>query len=395
MSRQHPRKLLSDDALSEQLSLYDMLSAMFCLPRELVLSDDDMKAIESIRSYLEAADSGPNRMENKTASHLPQKMSLMLRIRPSDAGSDPASSRSLELSIEIAFGCQTAHNDVTERPPLPQLRLRCPQWLDRKAYAQLLEDCEGILATPDEKESENAIDYVTRAVERLQEILPELIATSDDATTRGSSQASDVSTSSSDYTHVLRVWYWLPSLSTKSKRADLVSYAAEPTKDGRPPLSGFVLAGKPGIICLESSLVPPPAASSIASPAQPSEATLRAASSQIDTYWKRIKTESWSDIPPAHKKVSERLREPCIARAFGNASPADRPGVTGAKGMVEITGMLRAESAQGMRGHRGNRGDLAVLMRWMDGPDGEGGLPRGLGARLEKVLGAEWDAADE
>lgn len=71
-----------------------------------------------------------------------------------------------------------------------------------------------------------------------------------------------------------------------------------------------------------------------------------------------IKTESWSDIPAYHKKVTERLRETGVARVFSD--------------MTEITDLLEK------RGERANRGDMKLLEAWL----GE----RGFGDVLMKVL---------
>lgn len=70
-----------------------------------------------------------------------------------------------------------------------------------------------------------------------------------------------------------RVWFFFPSLSTKEKRNDLVMYARE------RKMTGFVLAGKPGLLCVEGPI------------------------DVIDEYMAAIKSQSWSDIPSYQKKV--------------------------------------------------------------------------------------------
>lgn len=71
-----------------------------------------------------------------------------------------------------------------------------------------------------------------------------------------------------------RAYLWFPSLSTPSKRRDLVTYAS------RYDLTGFVLAGKPGLLCLEGR------------------------GRAFERYMSDIKNESWGDIPSYQKKVS-------------------------------------------------------------------------------------------
>lgn len=60
----------------------------------------------------------------------------------------------------------------------------------------------------------------------------------------------------------------LPSLSTRSKRQDLVNYASS------YDITGIVSAGKPGLLILEGPSV-----------------------SAVEAYLSYIKTHSWADIP--------------------------------------------------------------------------------------------------
>lgn len=129
----------------------------------------------------------------------------------------------------------------------------------------------------------------------------------------------------------------LPSLSTKSKRNDLVTYAPSYS------ITGIVHAGKPGLLILEA-----PSATA------------------VESYLSDIKTYSWADIPSSHKKISERLREEGLL-------PEDRV----FKDMSEITEEI---NVNGMKGVRSNRGDLGALRDWL--------TERGLGGdRLAQVLG--------
>lgn len=100
-------------------------------------------------------------------------------------------------------------------------------------------------------------------------------------------------------------------------------------------LTGFVLAGKPGVLCLEGT------------------------STDIDSYMSFIKTHSWGDIPSHQKKVSERYRETDIERVFS--------------GMEEITDSLGERGGQ-----RANRGDMQALEAWL--------TAKGLQEAFEKVI---------
>lgn len=144
------------------------------------------------------------------------------------------------------------------------------------------------------------IDSIDDAIEYLQ-------------TQPGSKLSEDTSETSS--TPLSRVWFYFPSLSTREKRDDLIKLA--PAYD----LTGFCLAGKPGILCLEGE------------------------AQSVQSYLADIKRNSWADIPSFQKKVTERYREVDITRQFEN--------------MTEITSEIERH------GQRGNRGDLSQVEHYL------------------------------
>jgi hypothetical protein len=174
----------------------------------------------------------------------------------------------------------------------PIVNLIRPAFLERQAYDQLLAE----LPTTGE-------DVAMESVEYLKDQGPQYL----------NNQAQ--TTIDNDIEHgqtLVRIWFYLPSLSTRAKRLDLCRLA--PQYD----LTGFVLAGKPGVLCLEGD------------------------PRQAQAYMADIKCNSWSDIPSFQKKISERLREDDIAsRQF--------------KDMTEITDTIARH------GQRGNRGDLGQV----------------------------------
>jgi hypothetical protein len=102
-------------------------------------------------------------------------------------------------------------------------------------------------------------------------------------------------------------------------------------------LTGFVLAGKPGILCLEGT------------------------AKDIDAYMSDIKTRSWSDVPSHQKKVSERYREEG----------------TGIKRVFPVMREVTSEITKG--GHRGNRGEMGEVKTLFE--------EVGLGEVFAEVLG--------
>lgn len=244
---------------------------------------------------------------------------------------------------------------------------------------------EGQRGTEDEEEGQEAdgAAIIMAAIERVSEAALDFVSSPSSSSLPGAidTQSHQAGGNVALSTLVLRTWHYLPSLSTKLKRADLVSYAQSHV----PPLTGFVLAGKPGLVVLEYPL---PASSTSVDDNSTSSANanvnanaeqeralahaLRTGSSSLDTYWSRIKSRSWADIPSSHKKVSERLREPRAQRAF--------------ESMQEITRAQELGGQEAMGGARGNRNEMGRVEGWLES--------RGVGGRLEAVLGADWGGAE-
>jgi hypothetical protein len=200
--------------------------------------------------------------------------------------------------------------------PQPSIRLDKPSFINRKDFESMNASIASSNGEEDEVDVVNTIQMIEEAVaaymgNRKSEVAErELILSSDEP--------------------LIRAWFYFPSISTRSKRDDLINHAPS------YGLTGFLLAGKPGFLCLEGK------------------------SSSIDDYMKFIKTESWGDIPAHHKKVSERYRESGkdVNRAF--------------EGMREVT-----DEVGERRGERANRTDMKALEMWL-GKRGFGDVMRKL-----------------
>lgn len=291
---------LPRDLLEAQLSLVELIRAMYPSSTETSDSATD-EMIERLRSWCES--SGPP----SGSGNLPSRFSFDMTI-PLDV--EGAEVLSPEIQISIVVPLTTTDSDITEPPPLTY-SLRQPVWMSR---AELAELGSGMPAG----DVLGAFDYI-------QENAPRYLRNASKSQTKESSRAEK------DAGPLIRVWFYFPSLSTREKRKDLVSYTTA------YDLTGFVLAGKPGVLCLEGS------------------------SGNIDGYMNAIKNESWGDIPSHQKKVSERFREEC--------------GPEGRKfaGMSEITDDLGAK-----HGTRKNRGDMAALEAWL--------REKGVGDSFSKVV---------
>lgn len=300
MTSQH---VLPKDLMELQLGQLDLLTAMYSLEDEITIDDTSRTIVESLRSWCESDNNSPPTLSARN-------ISALLNLAIPEAENVAASERHLTLEFSLPV---TYEEDNSSEPPRPSIRVRQPTWLS-KAETTRLTTAEG---TPDSDDLVGAIEHIKEAALALQ-----LSHSQQDTEGEPTEQQQH-------HHHLCRVWFYFPSISTRSKRDDLVTHGPG------YGLTGFLLAGKPGILCLEGE------------------------SHKIDQYMRFIKTESWGDIPAHHKKVSERYREEAGGRAFSD--------------MQEITDVLGER-----RGERANRGDMKALEAWL----GE----RGLGDAFAKVL---------
>lgn len=268
---------LAPDQLEAQLHYIELLLAMYSGDDELTLSAGGRLAYEQLQAAV-SSDSRP------AATAISLRLKVLIHA---------LQDVSIDLNIVIPLA---ESSEPCEDPTYVSLSVVRPTWLRRRAYDSIADH----LPTRTEDCLNEAIDYLNA---KVPELLSEL-------------EAADTSSADDRELALVRVWFYFPSLSTREKRNDLVNLA--PSYD----LTGFVLAGKPGVLCLEGD------------------------SSQIQTYIADIKRNSWGDIPSFQKKISERFREDqSVIRKF--------------VGMREITDDIERH------GQRGNRGDLSQVERFL------------------------------
>ncbi|KAI4725626.1 hypothetical protein E4T49_06604 [Aureobasidium sp. EXF-10728] len=276
---------LPPDLLDSQISTLDLLLAMFPDETESEISPADLELITNIR------DNGSD-----SITSTPAEINLALHV-----SLDPTHF----IQVNVTAPLRTIEKEATEAAPIT-FSLRQPTWLDKVGLASL---------------SSTLPEDIFGALDFLRDEGVKLIPT-----TTTPAQEAKISTGP-----LVRVWFYFPSLSTREKRQHMVDWAPSYS------LTGFVLAGKPGLLCLEGS------------------------ASNIDAYMNEIKTVSWGDIPSHQKKVSERYRETGaeVTRAFET--------------MIEITDLVGER-----HGARQNRGDMAAIEAWLK--------DKGLGDMFESVI---------
>ncbi|WVQ93662.1 hypothetical protein IAU59_000738 [Kwoniella sp. CBS 9459] len=291
----------ADDAqIQSQLDLLQLLTSMYT-PDELTLSDPTQFLLDA---YNEESD--PKILSSLLSQITELEAELSL---PLDEYDKDLSDEKVRFQILLPVGLsQRGSNSLA-------IRFKQPSWLSRSSY----ETMTGLQQPP--SENEEASEYLLSTIETIREFLKAAHTLSkQEAQSNGSDKSKGRSEWAYDAdTPIDRVWFWFPTLSTREKRDDLVNYGNE------MGLTGFVLAGKPALLCVEGPGM------------------------IVDKYMSRIKSESWSDIPSNHKKVTERLRNRL-------ASPTSRAFET----MSEVTHLVPKY------GQYNHRGDMSEVRRLMD-----------------------------
>ncbi|KAJ5248639.1 hypothetical protein N7468_000090 [Penicillium chermesinum] len=286
------KKALPMDMIEAQLSTFDLLAAMFPSPGELEIPEATTQGVERLRDWCQGDCAPP--------SQIPSSLYVVVSLPIQDG------ERYIQVSVAIPLECDDP--EILDDPPPLSYSLRQPDWLSKA-------EVTAVATSIPRTDALDAFDYIQAEVSR---VLAEK-----------QRQLSRQPVPQSNSGPTVRVWFYFPSLSTRKKRDDMVNLAPGYS------LSGFVLAGKPGVLCLEGR------------------------SADIDAYMSFIKTHSWGDIPSHQKKVSERYRETDIQRVF--------------PGMEEITDSLGERGGQ-----RANRGDMQALEAWL--------AAKGLQKAFEQVI---------
>ncbi|RYP69434.1 hypothetical protein DL771_006086 [Monosporascus sp. 5C6A] len=296
---------LPKDLMELQLGQVDLLMAMYPSEDVVLLDESSRELLAALREWCDGSDETP------PPPNIPSGLSFVLNVEVAEDLSSSAH-RHLRLDVTLPLRCEGAETPINE-PPNPKVRIRQPDWLSRAETSRLGADIPG--------SSGDMIALIEHTKEAASRYLTEKEASS--------SCSKSPTSGGPEEAGLVRAWFYFPSISSRAKRDDLARHAPA------HGLTGFLLAGKPGVLCLEG------------------------APNDVDAYMRFIRTESWGDIPPQHKKVSERYREPLHATGVGECG-GDRSGGRAFVGMQEITDVLGAK-----RGERANRGDMKALEAWL------------------------------
>ncbi|GAA5866806.1 hypothetical protein JCM1840_004273 [Sporobolomyces johnsonii] len=337
---------LPHDLLVAQLEALQLCESLFPLDGELVLSEQTASFAPTLREWLEAAgqDGAGSQGGDIAAKGWADELAFTVNLAL-EHPDDPASTFPLALAIKLPLSSSSAPSDA---PPPTSLHIQQPAWLARTPYDTLAAS----LPSFDPTTFSSPADLILQAVDYLREEGVKLLPSpADEASPAPSSKTRrrGARAGAIDETHdEFRVWLWFPSLSTREKRDDIVNWAPE------YGLTGFVLAGKPALLCLEGT------------------------EENIQAYLADIKSNSWADIPSFQKKVSERYRTPLVPRSSSSTPPpsSSSPASTSHRiftSMAEITSLIPRG------GQRGNRGEMGPVRDFL--------ASKGLGDAFGVVIG--------
>ncbi len=383
-----PSAVLPRELMELQLGQVELLMAMYPSEDEVLLEEGSRELLGALKAWCDggggggggdggSSDGGSSTRDTaQPAAHVPPDLSFVLSLEVAGGQQQqqqqqhPASTmttampRRLLLQLDVALPLRyEGRGPPPAQPPGPRVRIRQPDWLSRAETARLAAEALPDTVDDDDDDDGGGGDLLA-VVERVRDAGAACSSRSrDDGGApgegqggRGRGRGGGGDGGDDDLSHhhhrrpedtapppLVRVWFYFPSISTRSKRDDLVAHAP------RHGLTGFLLAGKPGVLCLEG------------------------AAGDVDGFMRFVRTESWGDIPAHHKKVSERYREELGTGAGAGAGA----GIARAfPDMREITDALGPGS--GRRGERANRTDMRALEAWLVG--------RGLGDAFAKVL---------
>lgn len=212
--------------LVAQLSTLEILSSMLSLDGELTLAPPTAAALPLLDSL---ASTSPT-STSKLSAQLPAELVFTILIALTEAESaQPDAHPSLRLTVGLP---------LSPSPSSPTLTLHQPTWLSRTAHTS---SCTALAAHLSSlAHDDDSTTYILDALEWVREdgrrLWEAALAEKEE---REQAVVHERERATAGEGALVRVWFWLPSLSTREKRQNIVDWAPEYR------LTGFVLAGEP------------------------------------------------------------------------------------------------------------------------------------------------------
>ncbi|GAA5887310.1 hypothetical protein JCM16303_006586 [Sporobolomyces ruberrimus] len=323
---------LSRDLLEQQLEALDLCSSLFPQEGELSLSEETERFIPELRDWLEEGTTSSTRGGSQQEAPRIWENELAFTFNLSlEPRTESLASQSYPISLSVRLPTLDTGEHSASTPPAT-CNLVHPSWLPRSSYDTLSSSLPAYDPSTFTSNTEFILSMIDHVRDHGPDYIPQESEREDEASkngVNGTGKKGKRQKAASDDDPEFRVWLWFPSLSTREKRDDIVNWASD------YDLTGFVLAGKPAVMCLEGT------------------------ENNIQEYMAEIKSKSWADIPSFQKKVSERYRTPLISPTT-SSSPND-PSSRIFRNMSEITKLI------GQSGQKGNRGDMGEVRDFLAG----------------------------
>ena len=231
--------LVERSIIQSHYETFTVCESIYANPNELTVDTDTRQIINALQEYFESTPT-PDHEECLQNSTLGKSLirSRALRLVIQQLIDDQP-----DLALRIAVELPLLQFEEEHQGGLVKLGIQSPDFLSRASSDRLVKEL--VLAMDDARANglataeEDNVGLIMDACQRVVTLGSELVQQEKHhqqqqaRTLRGEKEVG----TDNEEEELQRVWFWFPSLSTREKRRDLVTYAS------RWGLTGFVLAG--------------------------------------------------------------------------------------------------------------------------------------------------------
>ncbi|KAI8970182.1 hypothetical protein BDF20DRAFT_838562 [Mycotypha africana] len=258
-----PISLKQQGLLSSAVQTIDLLQSIFFNKDEFHFAEEkEERLFQQLKSWDETGDWPDNNTDISRAT----KLQFFIKA-PVDVDSCVKAAPSF-----ITLHCTLSLVSLTDyQLTLPSA---ANDWLSRDDHQAMSEELSNYVV---DEPMEDRSTWIVEKIQHVQQIAETYIEKWSNDRKEKEKQAA--ATNKSGPMRFLREWIWFPMIYTKNKRGDIIDWAPQ------YKITGFLCPGKPGALCLEGP------------------------DKKVSQFINDIKTISWANIPPSHKKMTSRWKE--------------------------------------------------------------------------------------
>ena len=217
------------ETLTAQLATIEVLSSMLSLDGELVLSPATAAALPLLAQLVNADSTRPSlSLAQLSLDQLPLELAFTVLVTLSPDHAPP----SVRLTVTLPLSRAPPSTPTTT----PRLTVHQPTWLSRSAHDSFSASlASAALLFPSDDSTTFILDAIEWTRDHAKRLWDDTVRDKD---ARDAIASSERDKDAAGQGKLVRVWFWLPSLSTREKRDDICQWAPE------YHLTGFVLAGQ-------------------------------------------------------------------------------------------------------------------------------------------------------